>query len=149
MGMAFMPIDYKKEVRLKMNGVSNRRIAELLHTSRNGVIRCIKIIQSFNLSYSEILTINETVLKNFLNNRSDSGKDESNSILNYPQLTKGLARSCVAMQLLWEEYTNSHRLQKKQGYCLTQFKKNFNDHLSTQEFTLVIHHKTEEKVEIE
>ncbi|UTH15980.1 hypothetical protein KFV12_12005 [Macrococcus epidermidis] len=53
------------------------------------------------------------------------------------------------MKLLWEEYVHACRLNNKPYYLLTQFRKYFNEYLSKQSFSEIIHHKAGEKVEVD
>lgn len=144
-----MPIDYKSIARLKMKEVSNRKIADSLSISRNTVNRCIKTMEASNLSYAEILVMNDAELKKLFNKAPGSKKQETYVVPDFEHLTKELAKPGVTMQLLWEEYTDDCRLQKKTGYQLTQFKKYFNEYLSIHEFTSVIHHKAGERIEVD
>lgn len=134
---------------MKMKEVSNRKIADSLSISRNSVNRCIKIIEESDLSYVEILEMKDIDLKKLFNKVPGSKKQEDYVVPDFDHLTKELAKPGVTMQLLWEEYTDDCRLQKKPGYRLTQFKKYFNEYLSTHEFTSVIHHKAGERVEVD
>lgn len=65
--VALMPIDYKNIARLKMKEVSNRKIADSLSISRNSVNRCMKIMETSNLNYVEILEMNDAELKKLFN----------------------------------------------------------------------------------
>lgn len=134
---------------MKMKEVSNRKIAESLSISRNSVNRYVKIIESSSIAYTEILTMNDTDLKKLFNKDPGLKKNENYVIPDYEHLTKELAKPGVTMQLLWEEYVDDCRMQKKQGYRLTQFKKYFNEYLSTHEFTSIIHHKAGERIEVD
>ena len=72
-----MPIDYKSIERLKMKEVLNRKIADSLSTSRNTVNRCIKTMEASNLSYTEILVMNDAELKKLFNKAPGSKKQET------------------------------------------------------------------------
>lgn len=144
-----MPIDYKSIARLKMKEVSNRKIADSLSISRNTVNRCIKTMEASNLSYAEILVTNDAQLKKLFNKAPGSKKQETYVVPDFEHLTQELAKPGVTMQLLWEEYTDDCRLQKKPGYQLTLFKKYFNEYLSIHDFASVIHHKAGERIEVD
>lgn len=101
------------------------------------------------MAYTEILTMNDTDLKKLFNKEPGLKKNENYVIPDYEHLTKELAKPGVTMQLLWEEYVDDCRMQKKQGYRLTQFKKYFNEYLSIHEFTSIINHKAEERIEVD
>jgi len=143
-----MRTNYREIARLKRMEVSNRRISEIMHTSRNTVNRIVRIMVERGLGCDEIEGYSDEELVTVF---------ESNQLVNptnyvvpdYAKLSKELVRPGVTMQLLWEEYQDQCRLSKAIGYQATQFKKYFNEYLIQNQFTEVIRHKAGERIEVD
>lgn len=143
-----MRTHYREIARLKRKEVSNRRIAEIMHISRNTVNRIIRILVEKQLGWDEIEGLSEQAL-NRIFELTSSVNQPTYVIPDYAKLSKELARPGVTMQLLWEEYQDQCRLSKTLGYQVTQFKKYFNAYLIQNQFTEVIRHKAGERIEVD
>jgi predicted transcriptional regulator len=55
-------MELKQLIRLKKEGFSNRKIADLLHVSRNTVNEYVRIFTSYGLSYDELMNLDDQSL---------------------------------------------------------------------------------------
>lgn len=138
---------YQEIARLKSKNVSNRKIADSLGLSRNSVNLIVKKMSSTKRTFQEFEVMEEQKIQEFLNFEIVPKRDTSYVMPDYEKLTKELSRPGVTMQLLWEEYSDECRLSGTLPYKLTQFKKYFNDHLNTHEFTDVLKNRAGVKIE--
>ena len=138
---------YQEIARLKSKNVSNRKIADSLGLSRNSVNLIVKKMSSTKRTFQEFEVMEEQKIQEFFNFEIVPKRDTSYVMPDYEKLTKELSRPGVTMQLLWEEYSDECRLSGTLPYKLTQFKKYFNDHLNTHEFTDVLKNRAGVKIE--
>lgn len=143
-----MRTHYREIARLKRREVSNRKIAEILNTSRNTVNRVVQIMVEKGLGWAEIEGISDLELVAMFES-ARPGNQPHYVLPDYAKLSKELVRPGVTMQLLWEEYQDQCRLSKSMGYQATQFKKYFNEYLIQNQFTEVIRHKAGERIEVD
>ena len=112
--------------RLKSKCISNRKIAESLGLSRNYVNLIVKKMITTKRTFQEIEAMNDMQIQSLLDFEVASKRDTSYILPDYEKLTKELSKLGVTMQLLWEEYRDSCKLNSMLPYKLTQFKKYFN-----------------------
>ena len=133
--------------RLKSKCISNRKIAESLGLSRNYVNLIVKKMITTKRTFQEIEAMNDMQIQSLLDFEVASKRDTSYVLPDYEKLTKELSKPGVTMQLLWEEYRDSCKLNSMLPYKLTQFKKYFNEYLNKHEFSDILKHRPGVKIE--
>ncbi|OTO77374.1 MULTISPECIES: hypothetical protein [unclassified Enterococcus] len=142
--------NYLEIVRLHESSISQRSISQMLGTSRNTVSKVIKLVTAHQLSYQELVNWEpQKVEALFKSSKPANHRQEYFTMPDNERLAKELAKPGVILQLLWEEYVDQCRQSKLFYYQLTQFKKYFNEYLSQQPFSHIIHHKAGEKVQVD
>lgn len=142
--------NYLEIVRLHELSMSQRRISQQVGASRNTVSKVIKLVHKHQLSYHELAKRDKQQLEELFKPQSPKKPRHQHFTLpDYESLAKELAKPGVTMQLLWEEYVDECRQTNLLYYQLTQFKKYFNEYLSQQPFSHVLHHKAGEKAELD
>jgi len=100
--------------------VSNRRIAKTVGMNKETVNNYVRKANALGTSLDELIKLDEPELEHVLNSGnaaySDPRFDELREML--PYIEGELRRKGVTLQLLWEEYRESH----PDGYGLTQFR---------------------------
>lgn len=138
--------NYLEVVRLHELALSQRAISQTLSISRNTVSKIIKTVTTHHLSYQELVHWEIQEIETlFKQPKTATQRQPYFTMPDYKKLAKELAKPGVTMQLLWEEYVDHCRRSNLLYYQLTQFKKYFNDYLSQQSFSHIIHHKAGEK----
>ncbi|MDT2429279.1 IS21 family transposase [Enterococcus avium] len=142
--------NYLEVVRLHELALSQRAISQTLSISRNTVSKILKVVSTHHLSYQELAQWEiQEIEALFKQPKTTTQRQPYFTMPDYQELAKELAKPGVTMQLLWEEYVDHCRRSNLLYYQLTQFKKYFNDYLSQQPFSHIIHHKAGEKVEVD
>lgn len=140
---------YRLIAQQKRKEVYNRKIAESLNLSRNTVNKIVNFVTENNIPWSEIQEMSNQQLHRLFSSRKTKKRDEDYAFPDYENLAVELAVPGVTFQLLWEEYVDQCRLEKKKAYQPTQFKKYFNEYLSKTSFSDIVHHKAGERVEVD
>lgn len=102
-------------LRLKEAGLSNRQIANSINVSPSTVSLILSRAKAAGLSWPLPKNIDETALKDTL--YPDAEKLGSKPLPDMEYIHKELKRKSVTLQLLWEEYRNTH----PQGYRYSYF----------------------------
>ena len=139
-------MDLRQLIRLKQTGESNRSIAELLHISRNTVNSYIHRIEAFNLSFTELLDLEDASLYDLFPRESEVDDYRYRDLSQYfSGYVEELKRPGCTKQRLWEEYITRH----PDGYMSSQFNYHLNKWLSKQKVTAKLDHKYGEKLFID
>lgn len=117
--------NYLEIVRLHEAGFSLRQIAEIVASGRSTVTRTCKIVQEKGLLYEELAKWSLKELEELFKPTQNKQLSSYYVMPDYELLAKELVKPGVTMQLLWEEYAQDCRMNKKIYYQLTQFKKYF------------------------
>lgn len=145
--------NYLEIIRLHELSFSQRKICETVGSGRTLVKRTIDTAKQNQLSYQTLRSWDADRISEVFDVRKNQSKkivrDEVFTMPDYKELSKSLSQPGVTMKLLWEEYVHACRLSNKPYYQLTQFRKYFNEYLSKQSFSEIIHHKAGERVEVD
>jgi transposase len=134
----------KQVIRMKEDGVSNRRIAEALGIDRGTVNGYVRKLQQESMTSAELLKIDEPVLERrlvagtaaFTDKRFEALKER----LGYYE--KELERKHVTKYILWQEYLS----ENPNGYRYTQFCYHLKQLSVARNPTAVLHHEAGEKL---
>lgn len=139
-------MDLRQLIRLKKEGQSNRKIASLLHVSRNTVNGYIKRIEAYKLSLQELLSLSDHDLRDLFPAESEVDNYRYKELAQYfPDYLRELKRPGCTKQRLWEDYIEKH----PDGYMSSQFCYHLNQWLGQQKVSLKLEHKYGEKVFID
>lgn len=135
-------------IRLKEQGISNRKIASMLGTHRETVRTYINQIDQLGLSCKELLEHEDSLLENLFVKHKHRLKDavRLEQLLSFfPPMEKELGRVGVDKWNLWLEYKEAHG----DGYAYSHFCREYNRwHLSKQ-VSAHFEHKAGEKIYVD
>ena len=143
--------NYRKIIDLHEQGVSQRQIAKLVHSSRDVVSRVIKMANDIGITSEIAKTMSDQELKSLL---SVTAVEKSNpnplyEMPDYDYYSKELRKPGVTITLLWEEYVRACNAKGTIPYKRTQFHKYFQEYIKKNEFTDIIRHKPGESIEVD
>lgn len=143
--------DYRKIIVLHEQGVSQRQIAKLTHSSRDVIRRIIKSAENVGMTTQTVKDLTDIEIAKLLDlSFNEKGTpDPLYEMPDYEYYTKELKKPGVTITLLWEEYVQKCKTDGKVPYQKTQFGKYFRDYLRENEFTDIISHKPGESIEVD
>lgn len=136
-------INLKHIIRLKLKGISNRRIAKQLGMGRQTVDKYVKWLKQMDKSLEELYLLNESALHALLP-QAASGLKEKYEFLakKFSTYEKELKQPGATCKNLWEEY----RQEQPQGYSYNQFCYHLRTHQKRQQISLRQEHKYGDKM---
>ena len=141
--------NYLEMVRLHEAGFSLRQIAKIVGSGRSTVTRTVNIAQEKGLGYEGLSQWSVKEIEELFRVSQKKQAITYHVMPNYEALSKDLVKPGVTMQLLWEEYAQTCRLNGQIYYQLTQFKKYFNDYLNKTRFSHILNHKAGEQIQVD
>ena len=141
--------NYLEMVRLHEAGFSLRQIAKIVGSGRSTVTRTVNIAQEKGLGYEGLSQWSVKEIEELFRVSQKKQAITYHVMSNYEALSKDLVKPGVTMQLLWEEYAQTCRLNGQIYYQLTQFKKYFNDYLNKTRFSHILNHKAGEQIQVD
>ena len=143
--------NYIKIITLHEQGVSQRQISKLTHTSRDVIREITRSAQQHNVSSEQIINLNDDEIEKVLEVHFSDQRQPNQlyEMPDYEYYARELKKPGVTMMLLWEEYVQQCKRNGKVPYQKTQFKKYFHDHITENEFTDIIKHKPGETIEVD
>ena len=139
-------MELKQLIRLKKEGFSNRKTADLLHVSRNTVNEYVRIFTTHGLAYDELMKLNDQSLNDLFpciseieNHRFVTLSDQ------FIHFQKELKKPGCTLQTLWQEYIDKH----PDGYMYSQFCYHFNIWAERIDCSVKLDHKAGEKLFID
>ncbi len=123
--MAAKPVDImdlKQLLLLKEKGDSNRSCEKLIGIHRNTINHYVGLFKASELSYSELLKLDERSLKDLFPARETLNTQRYKILSGYfPYFEKELKKPGCTRLVLWREYTTKH----EDGYSYSQFNEHF------------------------
>jgi hypothetical protein len=101
-------VDYKRILRLRAEGASQRGIAEALRCSRNTVAAVFASADDKLLGYKEVAPLDNGEIRHLLYPELES-KPSAYAKPDFDYIHEELARTGVTLLLLWNEYANRSR----------------------------------------
>jgi transposase len=139
-------MDIKQLIRLKIKGKSNRKIAHLLHISRNTVNSYVQLLSASNQSWPELLAMDDAALVELFPTQSSHDTVLHEQLCGYfPAYVKELTKSGCTLLNLWHTYISKH----VDGYKYTQFVHYFRQWQERQQVSGKLEHKAGEKVYVD
>lgn len=145
-GKRIETMDVRQLISLKNQGLSNRKVAQLLHISRNTVNGYTGIFERAGLTFDQLLRLDDLELKELCAPESEVSPERYEALANqFDYFLNELKKPGCTLITLWNEY------RKKQGnpYGYTQFTHHFNQWASKVEASGKLHHKAGEKIFID
>ena len=124
----------KQILQLRLDGFSQRRIADTLKVSRNTVARVVKACDAHPIDEHEFQAIDESKLHRHL-----FPEETPISVMtppDYDYIHKELLKSGVTLKLLWEEYVETCRQSNKRFYMETQFRRYYHKYARVNKATI-------------
>lgn len=139
-------MEMRQIIQFKQKGYSNRRVAELLNIHRNTVNSYVKLIQTYELSYDELLGLDDASLREFFPEYSAVTQSRYEVLAGYfPYFDKELKKPGCTLLTLWKEYKQQH----PDGYQYAQFALHFNRWRKTVKGSTKLEHRFGEELMVD
>jgi transposase len=137
-GIRLNIMDIKQIVRLKLNGLSNRKIADLLNVSRNTVNGYVKLLGEVDLGLEDLLKLSESDLMDLFPASSEVDNEKFSQLSQYfSYFDKELTKIGCTIYQLWDWYIKKH----PNGYRHSQFSFHYNNYRKKQKGSVRLEHK--------
>lgn len=136
-------MDIRQIILLKQKGKSNRKIADLLHISRNTVNSYVQLLSATEYSWQDLLAMDDASLEELF--PSSTGTDQvlyEQLSSNFPKYLKELTKPGCTLLTLWHSYIK----EQPNGYKYTQFVHYFRQWQERKKVSGKLEHKAGEKV---
>jgi transposase len=139
-------MELRQLIRLKKEGISNRKIAEMLRVSRNTVNEYNRIFEAHKLNYDELNELDEAALTALFPSSSEIEHHRYKVLSSYfSYFEKELKKTGCTLEQLWKEYLQKH----PDGYKHSQFNYHFNSWCNKVHGSFKIEHKAGERIFID
>ena len=136
----------KQIIRLRKQGKAILTIAQSVGVSKNTVKKYLLFIQENNLTFEQVLSMDEFEAQSLFSNEKEKPADRYRDLEKFfPYLEKELKRTGVTRMLLWGEYRAKH----PDGYGYSQFCELFHRHLKTSKAVMHFDHTPGDKMFID
>lgn len=145
-GKRIETMDLKQLISLKKQGLSNRKVAQLLQISRNTVNGYTTIFERSQLSLDQLLQLDDLALKELCAPESEVSPERYEGLAHqFEYYFTELKKPGCTLLTLWNEY----RQQQRNPYGYTQFTHHYNRWANKQEGSGKLIHKAGEKLFID
>jgi len=141
-------IPYREIIRLHCQGLSQRSIAASCKCSRNTVAKVIGRAKELNLSWPLPTEATAGDLENKFFDKP-SIRDTGRCYPDLEHIHKEMAKSGVTLRLLWGEYCEECRQNRKQPLMYSQFCYHYQEYAQTKRATMHIPRKPGEQIEVD
>ena len=139
-------MDLRQLIILKKQGLSNRKIGELLQICRNTVNGYVQVIEDLSHDYDHLLTLDDLALKELCAPESEVSADRYEALAGrFEYFATELKKPGCTLLTLWNEY----RQKELGGYGYTQFTHHYNLWANKLKASGKLHHKAGEKIFID
>lgn len=139
-------MDIKQLISLKKQGLSNRKVAQLLHISRNTVNGYTNTFENCGLSLDQLAALDEAALKELCSPESEISPARYEALASqFEYFLTELKKPGCTLQTLWSEYRDKH----SNPYGYTQFTHHYNQWASKEEGSGKLNHKAGAKIFID
>jgi transposase len=137
----------KQVLKLRSQGCSQRRIADILRVSRNTVSKIFKAADQNHLVAENVESMDDSALHSLLFPEEISLPVQVQP--DYAYVHKELLKSGVTLKLLWEEYVDVCRQSQKPPFMYSHFCKLYNNYVNQNKLIMHIRHKPGDKVMVD
>ena len=140
------PMDLKQIITLHLDGLSNRKIGELLGISRNTVNTYMKLFKACEYELKELLEMDNATLCELFPSYTTINNDRYNELMLYFEKVN-VARNHPGFTFLF--HYNEYRFQAKDPYSYTQFMEHYNRKYTTIKGSMKLEHEAGKEVFID
>lgn len=141
-------VDYKRILRLRAEGVSQRAIADVLGCSRNTVAAVFSAANTAGVGFGEVADLDASEVRTML--LPASAKPESTRCApDFEYIHRELSRPSVTLLLLWNEYVATCRASSEVPYQYSSFNKLYRRWAASTGATMRIHRDPGESIEVD
>ena len=131
-------MNLRQLITLKKQGISNRRIAQLLQISHNTVNGYKQLLEGLDRSYEQLLALDDFTLKELFAPESEVSHDRYEHLAGmFEYFSTELKKPGCTLLTLWHEY----RQKRTNGYAYTQFTRHYNLWANQPEGSAKLNHK--------
>lgn len=142
-GIRLNSMEIRQIIRLKKEGLSNRKVADLLRVSRNTVNGYIQLFEARNLNYEQLLALDDASLADLFPKSSEVEHYRFNVLAGYfTYFERELKKPGCTLLKLWEWYIQKH----PDGYRHAQFNVHFNKWRTKIDGSCKLEHKAAERL---
>ncbi len=142
-GIRLNSMEIRQIIRLKKEGLSNRKVADLLRVSRNTVNGYIQLFEARNLNYEQLLALDDASLADLFPKSSEVEHYRFNVLTSYfAYFERELKKPGCTLLKLWEWYIQKH----PDGYRHAQFNVHFNKWRTKIDGSCKLEHKAAERL---
>lgn len=139
-------MELKQLIRLKRDGYSNRKTADLLHVSRNTVNEYVRIFSAHGLTYEELMDLDDQSLHDLFPCITEVESHRFVTLSDqFTYFQRELKKPGCTIHTLWREYILKH----PDGYMYSQFCYHFNQWRERVDCSIKLNHKAGEKLFID
>lgn len=136
-------MELRQLIQLKQDGISNRKIAEMLGISRNTVNSYVRTFDEHGLNYQALEELSDGELAGLFPKADYKDSQRYEQLVSYfPTFAKELQKTGCTLQTLWDGYLADH----PDGYRYTQFVHYFHQWAGKTKASGILHHKAGEKL---
>lgn len=139
-----MESNYLQALRAVFSGISQRKVSQLHHLSRNTLTVLIRYAHQTGWTKVEDLNVvtEEELVEALSRDGVVGGKrDQSYALPDYEYIHQELGKANVTLTLLWEEYVDQCLQEGTKYYKETQFRRYYHKFAKTQKCTIRLEHK--------
>ena len=139
-------MELRSLITLKLRGLSNRKVADLLNINRKTVDSYTSRFSALNLGFEELIKLTEPDLRDLFTEEPQTEKQRYELLATrFSDIEKKLHRPGCTLQILWKEYLQ----EEPQGYKYTQFTFHYRRWRSLNNHSGKLDHKAAEKLFID
>jgi transposase len=139
-------MELRSLIALKLKGLSNRKVAELLKINRKTVNSYVHRFSALHLSFEELNTLKDNDLRDLFTEDSQTEKSRYEVLSSeFSYLEKELRKPGCTLQTLWKEYLEKH----PEGYGYTQFTLHYRQWRKLNNYSGKLQHKAGNKLFID
>jgi transposase len=136
-------MELRSLVALKLKGLSNRKVADLLKINRKTVDSYTSRFAALGLTYQELMGLEESDLRDLFVENSQTEKERYEALsVQFPYFQKELRKPGCTLQELWKQYAEKN----PQGYKYTQFTLHYRHWKKLNNHSGKLDHKAGEKL---
>lgn len=136
-------MELRQLIQLKRKGLSNRKVARALGTSRNTVNSYVRAFSEHELDYEQLEELSETELAGLFPQADYKDHQRYEQLAAYfPTFARELRKTGCTLQTLWRGYLAEH----PDGYRYTQFVHHFNEWKGRTKASGILRHQAGRKL---
>lgn len=135
----------RKFLRLRIEGLSLRKISELTGMSRNTVLKYREVFEKHCGSLAELLQLSDKELYSVAHPPAVEKPTHEDLYRLFPEMEKRLARVGMTRHIIWEQYKEQH----PEGVQYSQFCEHYKRYIKSRQITCILEHKAGDKMMVD